>query len=93
VPPEAIRLRNIVSEGLHFLYLNKTKEAFGKIFPSGRFQYSLTLVTIARNEAEYIVEWIEYRLYLGVEKIYIYDNESSDHLKEVIASYIDEGLV
>jgi hypothetical protein len=65
----------------------------GKSFRPDAFPYYLTVVAIVRNEASYIVEWIEYHLLLGVEKIYLYDNESDDNLKEVIAPYIDMGLV
>jgi hypothetical protein len=53
----------------------------------------LSVVAIVKNEAPYIAEWIEYHLIVGVEKFYIYDNESTDNLKEILAPYINQGIV
>ncbi len=55
--------------------------------------YYLTVCAIAKNEGAYFQEWIEWHKNLGVEKFYIYDNESSDNTKEVLAPYILSGLV
>ncbi|MBQ6975183.1 MAG: glycosyltransferase family 2 protein [Selenomonadaceae bacterium] len=46
------------------------------------FMYDLVVVTIVRDEAPYIKEWIDYHLLAGVNHFLIYDNESSDNLKE-----------
>lgn len=53
----------------------------------------LTICAIAKNEGPYFKEWIEWHKNLGVEKFYIYDNESSDNTKEVLAPYIASGIV
>jgi hypothetical protein len=50
-------------------------------------------VAIVKNEGQYIAEWIEYHLLVGVNKFYIYDNESEDNLKEVLVPYIQMGIV
>jgi len=55
--------------------------------------YYLAICAIAKNEGPYFKEWIEWHKKLGVEKFYIYDNESVDHTKQVLESYIDSGLV
>jgi Domain of unknown function. len=55
--------------------------------------YYLAVCAIAKNEGAYFQEWIEWHRNLGVEKFYIYDNESTDNTKEVLASYIESGLV
>jgi hypothetical protein len=60
--------------------------------PSEFAQY-LSVVAIVKNEVFYIAEWIEYHLLVGVEKFYIYDNESDDGLKEYLDPYIKEGIV
>lgn len=39
-------------------------------------QYSVAIVAIARNEGEYINEWIEYHHALSFEHFYIFDNSS-----------------
>lgn len=53
----------------------------------------LAICSIAKNEGPYFVEWIEWHRKLGVEKFYVYDNESTDNTKEVLAPYIESGLV
>lgn len=55
--------------------------------------YTLAVCAIVKNEAPYIAEWIDWHRSQGVEKFYIYDNESSDNLSEVLEPYVREGLV
>lgn len=56
-------------------------------------QYYLAVCAIAKNEGPYFKEWIEWHQKQGVEKFYIYDNESTDSTKEVLASFIETGIV
>lgn len=56
-------------------------------------KYYLAVCAIAKNEGPYFKEWIEWHLSQGVEKFYIYDNESTDCTKEVLAPYIESGVV
>lgn len=74
--------------------MNETLYMFDDIFwwsvPEG--SYDLSIMAIVKNEA-YIVEWIEYHLLVGVQHFYIYDNESTDGLKDRIEKYINEGIV
>lgn len=53
----------------------------------------LSVVCIAKNEAPYIKEWIEYHKLVGVERFYFYDNESVDNTREVLDPYIKDGTV
>ena len=53
----------------------------------------LSICLIAKDEARYFREWIEYHKMMGVDKFYIYDNESSDGTREILQPYIDSGLV
>ncbi|MBP3256318.1 MAG: glycosyltransferase family 92 protein [Clostridia bacterium] len=57
------------------------------------FNYNLAFAAIVKNESPYIDEWISFHKSVGVEKFYIYDNESTDDLKNVLQPYIDEGLI
>lgn len=59
----------------------------------GEYLYKLSLVLIIRNEAEYICEWIEYHKLAGVEHFYIYDNQSTDNLKDILSKYVKKGEV
>lgn len=56
-------------------------------------KYYLAVCAIAKNEGPYFKEWIEWHRKQGVEKFYIYDNESTDCTKEVLAPYIESGVV
>ena len=53
----------------------------------------LCITCVAKNEAPYLREWIEYHKIVGVERFYFYDNESDDDTKEVLAPYIKDGTV
>lgn len=53
----------------------------------------LAVCAIAKNEGPYFEEWIEWHLGQGVEKFYIYDNDSTDATREVLAPYIERGVV
>lgn len=53
----------------------------------------LAVCAIAKNEGPYFKEWIEWHQAEGVEKFYVYDNESTDNTREVLAPYISSGLV
>lgn len=51
------------------------------------FQYKMIVVSIMKNEAPYIKEWIKYYLSIGVEHFYIYNNNSSDSTEEILNSF------
>jgi len=58
-----------------------------------KFKHFLSVVGIAKNEGCNFKEWIEYHKLVGVEKFYIYDNESTDDTHEILKPYIEQGLV
>lgn len=58
-----------------------------------RFPYSVAIVAIMKNEGPYLQEWIEYHKLIGVEKFYLYNNDSSDNTVEILQPYIKSGLV
>lgn len=57
------------------------------------FDYQLGIVAIIKNEAPYLKEWIEFHKLVGVDIFYLYDNESTDNILDVLKPYIKEGLV
>ena len=57
------------------------------------FLYDFAVVAVMKNYAPYVKEWLNYHLLAGVDHFYIYDNESSDNLKEVLKPYVDVGTV
>lgn len=56
-------------------------------------KYYLSVCAIAKNEGPYFKEWLEWHLGKGVEKFYIYDNESTDGTRELLEPYIRSGIV
>ena len=57
------------------------------------FPYDLAVVAIFKDEARYLKEWLDYHLLAGVEHFYLYNNESSDDFREVLAPYVEKNLV
>jgi hypothetical protein len=53
----------------------------------------LAVCAIYLDEAPYLREWIEFHRLVGVERFYMYDNESTDDHLEALAPYIDDGTV
>lgn len=60
---------------------------------NSKYKYDLAVAMIFRDEAPYLKEWIEYHKLVGVQRFYLYNNESTDNFKEVLKPYIDEGEV
>lgn len=60
---------------------------------NSNFPVQMAVLAILKNEAAYVEEWIEYHRLVGVEKFYLFDNESSDNLKDVLKRYIEDGIV
>ena len=54
--------------------------------------HRLSVTSILKNEPD-LIEWIEYHRLVGVDHFYLYDNESTDGMKEKLLPYIDAGIV
>lgn len=67
------------------LHINQIKPLNNKVY--------LSIAAIIKNEAPYLKEWIEYHKLLGVERFYIYDNNSDDDTIDVLKQYIKNGDV
>ncbi|MCL7040815.1 hypothetical protein MKW94_016691 [Papaver nudicaule] len=53
-------------------------------------KYELCVCTMVRNQASSIREWIKYHSWLGVERWFIYDNNSDDGIEELIDELNEE---
>ncbi len=53
----------------------------------------LAIACIAKNEGRYLKEFIEFHLAVGVDRIYLFDNDSDDNTREVLDEYIKSGKV
>lgn len=81
-------IKNLVTYGVLKKYLEQRKAAKIK-----NFKYGLAVLAIIKNEGPYLREWIEFHKMMGVDKFFIYDNESNDNTKEILEPYIKSGLV
>jgi Glycosyltransferase family 92 len=52
----------------------------------------LSVCSMYRDHAEYLREWIEFHRLVGVERFFLYDNESTDDHREVLAPYVEQGI-
>ncbi len=81
------RIRNIIKYGVwrsvHAIWRAKKE----------RLPHYLCVAAIARDEGRYFKEWIDYHRLVGVEKFFIYDNQSKDDTYQVLKPYIDAGIV
>ncbi|MCE1252382.1 MAG: glycosyltransferase family 92 protein, partial [Anaerolineae bacterium] len=53
----------------------------------------LSLCLICKDENDYLPEWLDYHILMGVDRFYIYDNESKISLRDTLADYITRGWV
>lgn len=56
-------------------------------------KYKVSVCTIFKNEAPYLKEWLEFNHLVGVEHFYMYNNNSEDDFRSVLAPYIEKGWV
>ncbi|WOK94516.1 glycosyltransferase family protein 92 [Canna indica] len=54
------------------------------LLPWRRKQYTMCVCTMLRNQAKFLPEWIIYHDHIGVERWFIYDNDSDDDIEKVI---------
>ena len=59
------------------------------------FENDITIAVVVKNEAMYIGEWLEYHYKIGIDKIYLYDNDSEDRaeLMKVLEPWIQKSFV
>lgn len=58
-----------------------------------KFNQELSIGAIMKNEGPYLKEWLDFHILVGVEKFYLYDNDSTDNTYEILRPYIKSGIV
>ena len=56
-------------------------------------KFEVCICAIFKNEGRYLREWLIYHLIIGVDHFYLYNNNSDDNYKEVLAPFISADLV
>jgi len=60
--------------------------------PPGCPDYHLAAMIRVKDEARFLPEWVAHHLNVGVEHVFIYDNNSTDGTPDVMAPFVDRGL-
>lgn len=76
-------LESITSERIHRTQLSALDAKPTRLEPA-KGGATLSICLIVRNEARYIAEWIEFHRLVGVERFFIYDDQSTDGTLEEI---------
>ncbi|KAK9666579.1 hypothetical protein RND81_14G195300 [Saponaria officinalis] len=58
---------------------------------NNNYKYELCACTMVWNQAAFIKEWIAYHAWLGIQRWFVYDNNSDDGLREVISDLNSEN--
>lgn len=56
-------------------------------------KYKVSVCAIFKDEADYLMEWIEFHKIIGVDHFYLYNNNSTDHYLDILTPYIEENIV
>ena len=56
-------------------------------------EVEFAICAVFRDEGPYIAEWVTFHRLMGVERFYLYDNNSDDDWREQIAPEIETGVV
>ena len=76
--------------------IKETTDRFFKHVEETREPCKVAICAIGRLENRYAVEWVEHYKQMGVDRIYIYDNnrpEDGETFADVLQPYIEAGLV
>lgn len=78
---------NIIWRSCYFVYT-----VFAKTDKRDTKYYS-SICAIFKDEAENLIEWIEFQKIIGFEHLYLYNNNSSDDYRKILEKYIKDGYV
>lgn len=60
-------------------------------YPS--FPNEIIMSTLTKNDDNYIIQWINYHMIIGVTRFIIYDNSLQNTLNNILEKYIKDGTV
>ncbi|MBQ9334655.1 MAG: glycosyltransferase family 92 protein [Lachnospiraceae bacterium] len=56
-------------------------------------EYYVSIGAIFKNEGQYLKEWLDYHILVGIEHFFLYNNNSTDNYLDILGKYIDNGIV
>ncbi|SKB12338.1 hypothetical protein PL11201_330027 [Planktothrix sp. PCC 11201] len=81
---------------LGVIYFQPTEQKWSVVsIPNAkpRKQCELSICAIMKNEAPYLMEWLEFHKLVGVERFYLYNNNSNDETLDIIEPYVKSSQV
>lgn len=61
--------------------------------PNDEAKYRVTICCMFKNEGKFLKEWILYNQIIGIDHIYLYNNNSNDNYLEVLQPFINQEYV
>lgn len=58
-----------------------------------KFENEIAIGAIMKDEGPYLKEWLDFHILVGVKKFFLYDNGSTDNTMDILAPYIERGIV
>jgi hypothetical protein len=66
------------------------RDSWRRVFSTGSYA---AMCTVVKDQQHDIREFIDYNRWIGFQKFYIYDNNSTQDMRGVLSDYIQNGLV
>ena len=92
--PHKFSLKYLAKEGYWGLQTLRYAMKYGavNVNPVAK-RYNVSICAIFKNEAPYLREWLEFNHLVGVDHFYLYNNNSEDDYKSIVAPYIEKEWV
>lgn len=78
--------------GYYRILLNRASRD-PKIRDAVEKKYKVSICAIFKDEDEFLKEWLEYHLLVGIDHFFMYNNNSTDRYRDILKPYMDAGLV
>ena len=77
-----------------FLFISVLAIGSSFLYSQKKHPYRLAICAMFKNEGPWLQEWIAYHhKVLGVERFYLYNNDSTDNSIDILQPFIDKGIV
>ena len=74
-------------------WIGLSRLLFGVLHRGRAAEKGIAAVAIVKDEGPYLKEWVRYHKSLGIERFYLFDNESAEPAERVLAEEVAAGLV
>lgn len=78
---------------IHYLKLKRSLPADYVLHTQRKDKSYLSVVCIAHTEDEYLDEWINFHILMGVDHFFYYDNSCTSETKIKLSPYVEKGYV